>query len=190
MQRVAILALLAVFAFLLVSSKRADTLPPNAVPVPTKNYWHLYRADNQVDGTVEVHDRTGATVRRYYLDGERLYADKDNPSDGISLTYYRNRDFIDTRFDLGTWAGYRTSGDGTESRFQPGIRYSPVRLGFDLVALDAVASRDVAGVGVSLYPPDNFGRFWHHWGVGAWYCAPFNGDQPGLCVGLSFSAKD
>lgn len=166
-----------------------EALPDGSTPVATSTKLHFLSAEGDVDGVFTIKDADGTVRDRYYLlDGQLYEPPGESNRDRGSLV--EHLDFITARWDLGTWAAYFKAADGDTSRFQPGLRWSPVRVGFNLVALDAVVSSEVAGLGASLYPPRRLGRWWAHWGLGAWYVAPFDGGGPGLCVGLSFSTRD
>lgn len=158
-------------------------------PVETHSDFHLVGNGTQLDGTVEARDPAGAVVGRYALLDGQLY--EASPDNSIHLSLTRHYDFVRGVFDVGTWAGYYGGGtDEHTSSFQAGFRYSPLRLLYDTVSLDAVISADAAGAGFSIYPPTRLvGPAWRHIGIGAWYAAPFDRGDPGWAVGVSFSVR-
>lgn len=130
----------------------------------------------------------------YVLDDGHLYHAGEPPraDDPEAITASVAPDYYladPTKLDLGAWAGYNTRGsDVRGGRFQAGARYSPVRLLYGIIAPDLVVSEDVAGAGVSVYPPERLvGRYLGHVGVGGWYVAPFAGGDAGWMFGLTFS---
>lgn len=174
---------------LFMMSAPVAPLPSGATPVETKHAFELFRTRDEIDGMVTIQDRAGAPLGQYYLSGSQLYQDPglEQPA---KLTLTRVRYLIDPALDLGAFAaGSAIQG---QDRFQAGLRVSPVRLGYGLVAIDAVVSQDQVGLGASVYPPpDYFGPAWRHIGVGAWYCLPFDQDlEPGLALGISFSTRN
>ncbi len=105
----------------------------------------------------------------------------------VTIDVIRHEYLYDPGFDIGTFGGYAVS--GTVPRFQVGLRYSPVRLSWGILAPDVVASQTAAGVGLSVYPPSTyFGRWWDHFGLGGWYVAPYDGSHGAVVVGLAFSS--
>jgi len=165
-----------------------------------KPRFHLLRESGDGDGTVRIQPGTDNLPRDLVLLDGSLY-DKEVAADvskkladkGFRVSFTPDYYFIDAeRLDLGTWAGVRTASSDIIPRGQVGVRYSPARLGFGLLAPDIVASRDVGGVGLSLFPPPRYcGRVWSHFGLGAWYTFPFRDSSsgPSWCYGLSFSTR-
>jgi len=195
MQKIAVIALIIV-AVVLVSSvdpHMADA-PRGATKVDTDSDWRLIRTEDEVDSRVVLRDRAGAVVGEYLVRDGNLYTPQGREN-AVEATVIRERYALDPGWDVGAWAGWCTQAperdDSDGDRLQAGIRFSPLRLGAGVVALDAVISPDVAGAGASVYlPPSYFGRFWRHTGIGAWYVVPYDGDaEPGLAVGLSFSTR-
>ena len=157
-------------------------------PVPLKNAFAMFRGSGEADSVLAVHDASGSVVARYsLLDGDVFQKPEQAASGEFSAVHTRRQFFIDPGIDLGAWTGYRTEADDEDSRVQVGIRYSPVRLAFGTLAPDLVLSQETMGVGASLYLPRSLGRTWHGIGLGAWYCAPYDGGDPGPVFGLSFS---
>lgn len=170
-------------------------------PVEEKGaHFHGIRSKGDGDGTYDAtaHAPDGSIISgRFIADDDRLFITKPaDDSAHVSLTFTPDYYLFDaTRFDLGAWSGYFNRSDGGASasnradRFQAGLRYSPARLLYGTVAPDLVLSSDLVGGGISFYPPRKLaGRYFEHVGVGAWYCAPFDGSNPGWSFGFSFSA--
>lgn len=180
-----------------LTSKPAPSVR-GAPPVETTHEHPFYRTSEQVDAEIVAEDLSGAELGRWLLDDGQLYGPVGHdgkPLDDEATKLVKVRlaqrcyaPFWAPGLDLGTIAGYR-GGSGVEpgTRFNVGLRYSPVRLAYGVVAPDVVAGNQGAGVGVSIYPPRQLGRFWRHWGVGVWEIAPYEGGPIGWCAGLSFS---
>ena len=185
-----ILIALGVLTFFMISTPPAS-LPSGAEPVKTGYDLDWIRMGQELDGTLVVRDHAGAELGRYFLLDGLVYQDP-GARQGVELELTRSRYLLDPATDLGVWAGYSLGpvNEQDPERFQAGIRYSPIRLGYGVVALDAVASHDLGGLGISVFPPtEYFGPKWRRLGLGAWYCAPWNGGDSGLVVGLSFSSR-
>lgn len=170
------------------------SLPSGATPVETRYGFDWIRTGDEIDGMVEVLDGSGASLGTYYLDAGQLYQDPGRKQP-TRLQLIRTRYLLDPRLDLGAWAGlasHATSSPERDERLQAGIRLSPLRLGYGIVALDLIASPRIGGAGFSVYPPtEYFGQSWRHLGLGAWYGAPFRGaGEPGWVFGLGFSTRD
>jgi len=162
------------------------------VPVETKNDYHLWKGYDAVDATITATDTSGHNLGTWYSMGDQLYTKPRRPGDPeppIRLTITRERDLFSEGWDIGTWGSYWSGrNDSRDSRFQVGIRISPLRILYDTIAFDAVVSKDAVGAGLSFYlPSDHVDPWWRHWGLGAWWLAPTSGAAPGWAVGLSFS---
>lgn len=166
-----------------------DNFKPSQTSIPR---FHLYKGSDDVDASLDVFDRNGQPVGRLAVDNGRLY----DPKDG-SIRVVKTPDWylIKPQWDIGTFAGYRSASSGTESEpFTVGLRLSPVRLFYDVVAPDVVIAPDWAGVGASAFlPRDLVGDDLHHLGFGAWYGFPYagasHGDRGGWTLGLSLSIR-
>lgn len=164
-------------------------------PDKSTTVYHGIRPDKAADGTFSLFDSTDRLVAQFHVRHNRVSVvplapvpDADGTAHAYHNAYERDVYAWDTDLDIGTWGAYSTA---DAAHFQTGIRYAPVRLLYGTIALDAVASRDVAGAGISLFPPAEYvGDTWAHLGVGAWYVAPFHGGRPGLAYGLSFSIHE
>lgn len=173
----------------------APSVAGDVKPDRSTTAYHGVRSEKAPDGTFSLFDDMDRLVAQLHLRHGQLSVVPLRPvtdTDGTKHPYHNayERDVYgwDTDLDIGTWAGY-SSADA--AHFQVGIRYAPVRLLADILALDVVASRDVAGAGISLYPPPEYlGDSWSHLGLGVWYVAPYRGGRPGLCYGLSFSTHE
>ena len=150
------LALLAFVAFTLLQSKQVPPLPDGSKPVPTETNYHATPTTPRVDGEIVVKDPAGAELGRWYLDAGRVYAPPNSGRPGVNLELIRHQYLYDPGFDIGTFAGY---GGGDLPHFQVGVRLSPVRLAWGVLAPDVAFTSTAAGVGLSAYPPAAyFGR--------------------------------
>lgn len=203
-ERVALCLLVLILASIFVFHGKPSSLN-GLTPVEHKApRFHLFRNQGEGDGTFDIKipgvitDGASSRSGSFVLYGGRLYEDSKDTSD-LRATFTPDYYFVDIDpdggLDLGTWAAYRKGSTEDTSGFQTGIRYSPVRLGWGIVAPDLVVSADVVGGGFSFYPPPQFvGGWWRHIGLGAWYTVPF-GDDTGLdssewSYGLSFTTRD
>jgi len=173
----------------------APTIVGDVKPDKSTTAYHGVRPEKAADGTFSLYDDVDNLVAQWHVRHNRVSVVPVKPvvdSAGVTHAYHNTyeRDVYawDTDLDIGTWAGYCTA---DAPHFQVGIRYAPVRLFAGILALDTVASRDVAGAGISLYPPPEYlGDFWTRLGLGCWYVGPYRGGRPGLCYGLSFSIHE
>lgn len=81
---------------------------------------------------------------------------------------------IDICDDIGAWASVRLS--PVKRPIDIGIRYSPIRLAWDVVAPDALLSPNAIGIGVSLYLPNRIAKApWSDIGIGGAWLTDFDG---------------
>lgn len=187
---------LTALALYFVFQKGAPSVANKVLIPETTPRFHLFRSEDQGHGSLTATDReTGATLGEYVTDrAGRVHETPEQAASGrIKLTRTADYFALDPSLDLGAWAGYWNHGTASDSRsapWQAGIRISPVRLAFDVVAPDAVLSADGLGAGLSIYPPASWSTRWCHIGVGAWYLVPFHRDDtPGWAIGLAFSTR-
>ncbi len=160
------------------------------VPVDTSAQFHLWRGASDADGTYEVRDADGHPVSAFHVRYNRVSeVPLDRAADAPAYRGHYTRDYYlaEPALDLGAWTGYARFGDDTR-HWQTGARYSPLRLLYGTISADIALSQDATGVGISVYPPPEYlGSPWNHFGLGAWYMAPFDGGSPSWVYGLSFS---
>ena len=187
----------AIVASLVFNSPQSAIAGQELVPEKTPGF-HLFRKDTSGHGTVTLTDRkTGVELASFGLDRHgRLHQSPEQAAGGpVIATVKRAYYFVDPALDLGTWAGYWSRpapGDASDTRsraWQAGLRVSPARLCYDVLAPDAVVSAQGIGIGVSAYPPGEWGTLWTNFGLGLWYLAPFDGTGSGWAAGLSFSSR-
>ena len=180
--------LLVIFGHSRPAPKKGDyNLGKVTLPVP-----HLWKGKDDGDATIQIFNRQGQPLGTLLRDGKRLYDHKDGSLYAVETPHVNFVDY--TKHDFGTFAAYQTGARGTgDDTFGTGIRYSPLRLAFGIVAPDAVITKDRGGIGFSLYAPDSLvGETASHIGLGAWYTVPFGGRDaaaPGWCLGISFSIR-
>ncbi|MFA6132551.1 MAG: hypothetical protein WC869_00890 [Phycisphaerae bacterium] len=154
--------------------------------------YHLWRGDKDADRTLDLEDSSGRHVARV-LERDGLFYDEAGSPLRTKVTDDLN--FVKTQYDIGTFAGFRPASRGYDrlDPFTAGLRFSPIRLGYDVVAPDLVITNDWAGAGASFFLPERIvGPDWKHLGLGLWYGYPFRGqaDAPGgWTAGLSFSLR-
>lgn len=206
-----------VIGFMIVGSVVAATFlfshPPSSVngldPVKQNEpHFHLLRHEKDGDGTLEIKSNLDGRLGTLVLDRGKLFepsAVKLEPPtslSGVELDTWKKTHeswyttsftpdyyLVESTFDLGCFGAYRPSGRGHDQSFEVGFRYSPVRLLYGTVAADALLTRDAAGLGISIYPPEAYvGAKWHHVGIQLGWVASFAGDSPdGWLAGLSFT---
>ena len=157
--------------------------------VPTADtYLGVRSYDDKPEGTLKVTAPNGESwATSLYADGVP-YQDKSQAADsrGWKYEYTIHRYPADTDHDFGAWAGFRVSntrsddasGDSSrnDSGIDIGIRYSPTRLFYGVVAPDLLVSPHQAGIGVSLYAPaQTVNHTLQHFGLGVGYMAGFDG---------------
>lgn len=145
---------------------------------PTDNtYIGIRNYDDHPEGTVEITAPSGDSWGLSLYAGGLPYQAKGQ--DGTSKWTYKytvHRYPVDYDTDLGAWAGARLQPKEHESGFDIGLRYSPVRLCYGILAPDVLASPRQAGLGVSAYPPaQSVGHNWQHVGVGLGYVVDYSG---------------
>lgn len=97
---------------------------------------------------------------------------------------------FDWSTDLGAWGGFYTDPDEKSGKLDIGLRYSPVRLAYGVVAPDILVSPNQAGFGGSLYLPAQTGHgVWKHLGVGLGYTVEFDSGGGGWLPYVSLSTR-
>jgi hypothetical protein len=171
------------------------TITGDVPPDHSGTAYHGIRPANAADGVLSIFDDQGGLVAGVHIRHDRVSLEQIGPThdpDGTehhyTTRYERDVYLWDTDFDGGVAAGYSLA---DTPRFETGIRWGVVRVLYGIVAVDAVAFKDAAGAGISVYPPAEYlGDLWTHIGFGSWYAAPYRGGHPGLVFGLSFSTHE
>lgn len=172
--------------------------------VPTENTWvgtrhHDDKPESDLKITSPNGDSWGLSL---YAGGvpyqERSQADANKSGNeekpGWSYKWTVHRYPVDYDTDLGAWAGFRVasgSGDNPEGEtgLDIGLRYSPVRFAYGIIAPDLLISPRQAGIGVSAYPPTKTVRYpFNKLGVGLGYLADYDGGS-GWTPYLSLSSR-
>ncbi len=162
------------------------------VAVETQTRFHGWRGETDADGTYRIFDEHDQLAVAFHVRDNRvselpLHRSAEPGARTYRSTYDRDFYLGQRNRDFGAWTGYARFG-GNSPHWQTGVRYAPYRFLYDACSTDLTCSPDAAGVGVSIFPPADFlGDFWSHLGVGVWYMAPFDGGNPGLVYGVSFS---
>lgn len=173
------------------SSKSAGPEKKDQVPlkVTANTYSGIEYDDDKSEADVELTSPHGDKWALSVYDGSMLYEGKlqaaanqaaaDRGEGKWTYKYIVHRRPIDFNIDLGAWAGFRSSGvagRSGEAGFDIGLRLSPVRLGWGMLAPDFLLSPHQAGIGASLYAPTRtVSPFWQHIGIGLGYCVDFDG---------------
>lgn len=194
---------LAVFAALIYFGHGGRT-PDKGTQVallPTSATWEGIRTnDNKPEGTLVVTAPSGDLFSLSLYDGGVPYQEREQRDRNAELTtpwkyeYIVHRYPADYDLDLGVWAGFRLSrSDSEESNrsdaFDIGLRFSPVRYAYGIIAPDLLISPNQAGVGVSFYAPtQTVSPLWQHLGIGFGYVADYHGGA-GWCPYLSLSTR-
>jgi hypothetical protein len=153
---------------------------------------HFWRGKSDADRTLDFKDAHGRTVARV-LERDGVFYDPEGSR--FSTVSTDDLYFAKPQYDIGAFSGFRPASRGIDELdpFTAGLRFSPIRLCYDVVAPDVVITNDWAGAGASVYLPERFvGSDWKHLGLGAWYGWPYRGreDGPGgWTVGLAFSIR-
>lgn len=183
-----------------VGGSRAPDKGTQTALKPTDNtYLGIRNHDDKPESTLELTSPAGEHWGlSLYAGGvpyqEREQAEANGKSDkpGWSYKWTVHRYPIDYDTDLGAWAGFRVSDSGKGDHngvFDVGLRYSPVRFAYGVIAPDLLLSPRQAGVGVSFYPPAQSVSYnLQHLGVGVAYMADFDGGT-GWCPYLSLSTR-
>jgi hypothetical protein len=162
-----------------------------AAPVPTTTSFHTMPAKEKADGTLTV--ETDAGRADAYVANGRVYqtAEQRDKSTlaGFKLTYNRDRNLWEPTVDAGCFAGYWNLDATDTHKFQPGVRFSPMRVLYGTLAPDALVTSQGIGYGVSFYlPSEYFGyQFWDHIGLQVGRLHAFDGSGSAGMFGLAFS---
>lgn len=153
---------------------------------------HVWRGKSDADRSLDFKDDHNRIVGRV-LERDGLFYDPN----GSRLHTVNTDDLYlaKPQYDIGAFTGFRPASRGITGLdpFTAGLRFSPIRLGYDCIAPDLVITNQWAGLGASVFLPERLvGSDWKHLGLGAWYGYPFRG-QPdgsgGWTVGASFSIR-
>ena len=115
---------------------------------------------------------------------------------GVSAEVTIRRDLFDpaTNFpfsDWGTFAAFNPEGHKYDDSLVVGLRASPFRFPYDVVAYDFLVSPSDVGLGLSFYaPPDLMGDRFAHWGLGYGRLWSFRYGGQANVFYLAFSTKD
>lgn len=185
----------AVIGFVIWTVFSASTQPAptvkDKVPVKydtTRLHWN-WKDDTDGMASLDLDNRSTRERLGSYVagDGGVWHQSPEQERDGVLAAT------VTPDLYLGKWEfdyGAILAGSGVDdtSAIQAGIRYSPCRLGFGVIAPDIIATNDLVGAGISLFPPErSVGAKWSHFGLGLWYGVPWDGGNPGPVVGLSAS---
>ena len=134
------------------------------VTCPHGDHWSL----SLYDGGLPYQDRTQADAN----------AAKDRKDWTYKYTVHRYT--IDYGTDLGSWLGFRssraTATQASDTGLDCGLRLSPVRLVWGVLAPDILWSPNQVGIGASVYAPaQTVAPFWQHVGLGLGYMADYHG---------------
>ena len=206
-ERIALaLAIIVISATLFFASSPTRVVGDNVI-IPTKTNFGLVSKPEQADATLHITAKkdiaAGKSIDIDVLNGvlsESKEQAKARSEFGIDAEVSRNRDFFDPAWkfplsDFGTFGGYaptRTTKEGSliDGGFVAGLRFSPFRALYDVVAPDILLSPKTAGLGVSFYlPSDRFGGIFDHWGIGYGHLWPTDGGRSSNIWYLSFSTK-
>ncbi len=153
---------------------------------------HVWRGKTDADRTMDFKDAHGRTVGRV-LERDGVFYDPEGSR--LSTVVTDDLYFAKPQYDIGAFAGFRPASRGYDKLdpFTSGLRFSPIRLCYDVIAPDLVLTNEWAGAGASFYFPERLvGSDWKHLGLGVWYGYPFRGDTNGpggWTIGLAFSIR-
>jgi hypothetical protein len=189
---------IAAFAALVYFTAARRRAPDKGTQVPlevTSHTWSGTRThDDKPESSLEVVAPSGDKFTLSLYDGgllyqERAQADANQGKEGWAYKWIVHRYAVDYDTDAGAWAGFRVKGSGETSGLDVGLRYSPVRFLYGVVAPDILVSPEQAGVGVSVYPfSQSVPSFFQHTGAGLGYLADYDGGS-GWVPYLSLSTR-
>ena len=186
MEKWAAVLLIAIIGFTFSLNKPPPTYGDKQA-VKTDTTFHLLRHEYDADSEMVVRSRAGDELGSFVLQRNTLYESREQAESGkIDATVLRHYYLAEPGFDFGVWAG-----PARDPALDVGIRVSPLRLVYGSIALDGVFSSQCVGAGLSIYPPpDLFGGFWRHLGLGAYYVADTGSGDTRPVFSVSFSTKD
>lgn len=162
---------------------------------PVAFHWK-WKGAQDGDQTLSLDSRSTGDRLGTYVGGGGVWHEEPEQASGGALKASIRDDLYLGRwgFDAGpvlAIADFGEARDGANiDNVQLGVRISPARILFDTVALDAVATNDAVGAGISVYAPERaVGPFWSSIGVGAWYVVPWDSRRgdPSPALGLTAS---
>lgn len=189
------LLVITAFAAILYFTAARNRAPDKGTQVPLKSSstWDGTRThDDRPDSTLEVIAPTGDRFNLSIYDNG-LYQEREqaesNKDDGWKYKWVKHRYLTDYDIDVGSWVGFKVEGNGETSGIDVGVRYSPVRFAYGVIAPDILISPEQAGVGVSIYPvTQTVSPFFQHTGLGISYLADYDGGS-GWVPYLSISTR-
>jgi hypothetical protein len=175
------------------SKGRAPDKGTQVALTPTEStYLGVRNRDDRPEGTIEATGPNGDSWGLSLYGGGVPYQERGQVTGkpGWTYKYTVHRYPIDIDDDFGAWAGFRVAYDGSDagsggssgetggsgSGFDIGLRYSPVRFAYGVIAPDLLVSTRQAGIGVSCYPPSQTVSYkWQKFGLGIAYMAGYDG---------------
>lgn len=168
--------------------------------VPTSTAFHALSRSGEAEGSLRVHagrELPPGTTLFFDVRRGRLWEPKGQPearaAAGIEATFQRNRDLLDIHESLfddwGTYAGGVVSRGG--GGLHVGLRLSPARMLYGVLAPDVMAGEHEVGAGVVVFPPpDLLGSWLSHWGVGLGHLWSTSDGSSSTAVYLAFSTYE
>ena len=178
-----------VVAFVLWTLFSSSVKPPSSIagkqPIDyATTDFGGWKAATDGDGTLTIRNRTGDVLGEYVLGSSGvLHESPEQAKSGLIVASYKPDLY------LGRWWLDAGAFASVDDHLRLGIRVSPARLLWGVVAPDVVASESALGVGISLYTPSRSVGTWSHLGVGVWYLHDLDRDSNNLSLGLSTSLR-
>jgi len=175
--------------FVLWTILSSNVQPPSSidgkVPIPfAPNNLGGWKGPDDGEGLLTISNRAGDAVAQYTLGSDGvLHQDPKQAAEGLFKAEFRPDEYFGRwTYDFGAIAAY-------DGKPRLGVRFSPVRLFYDLAAPDIIATESAVGLGISLYPPKRSVGTWHHVGAGAWLTYDIATGSNAISLGLSSSTR-
>jgi hypothetical protein len=186
------IVLLALFGITLWGNTKPAPNRGNTTAVPLKStlQWNSYdtKDGEKADAAITFTSRkSGESLGISLFDDGGELRIRDQDAAGWQFKGERYRYLWDEHLDLGGWAAARPD---CPPGYDLGIRYSPVRTLYGVLAPDLLIGSRSAGVGASAYiPPGIVPRDWGRLGLGIGYLVDYGGASDGLAGYLTFSTR-
>ena len=188
------LPFIAVVAFLLyaIVSSGSPSAKNNHTPIePTRStYDQINTYDSKPYGSVTYTYPDGDPwAIHFYRDRVPRYEAGSATAAAGRIEYVRNYAVLDIDHDFGAWINVYRANDRS-APFDIGLRYSPARLAWGVVAPDFLLSDEQAGIGLSFYLPDQaVNSIWNRFGVGCGWLTDFNTGDRGYSLYFSLTSR-
>ena len=182
------LALLAIYRGGRPIPEKKDQVP---LPVTDRTYHGIQDDDEKSTADITFTHRASGDTRSISLYDDGVYEGKSDANDKkFDVQYHIHYYPFKIGLDLGWWGGiepYHPEGDRPVDQ---GLRISPCRIAYGVLAPDLLIGTQSIGIGVSGYAPTGYATgIWKKVGIGGAWMADYHGGggwMPYVSVTTSF----